>query len=84
MIEVNTVELKTHLGKYLRKVREGETIRVTSHGHPIASVVQYNSVGNSVPIKPTRSMVDLRELRGIKRRRAINGLQVLLNDRSRR
>ncbi len=84
MIEVNTVELKTHLGGYLRKVRQGETIRVTSHGHPIARIERYSSAGNDMIIEPTRSMDDLRKIRGIKPRQTVDSLQVLLNDRSRR
>ena len=84
MIVVNTVELKTHLGMYLRKVRQGETIRVTSHGHPIANIVQHGSAGNNELIEPTRSMDELRGIQGIKPRHAIDGLQVLLRDRSQR
>ena len=84
MIEINTVELKTHLGAYLRKVQKGETISVTSHGHPIARIERYHTAGERMIQEPTRSIDDLREIPGIVPRKAIDGVELLLNDRSRR
>ncbi|HHY95289.1 MAG TPA: type II toxin-antitoxin system prevent-host-death family antitoxin [Firmicutes bacterium] len=38
MDHVGIRELKNHLGKYLTRVKEGETIVVTEHNHPIATL----------------------------------------------
>lgn len=35
-------ELKTHLGKYLRIVRTGETILITDRGQPVGRIVPAN------------------------------------------
>ena len=84
MIEINTVELKTHLGAYLRKVKKGETISITSHGHPIARIVGFRAAGDPAIQEPTRSMDDLREIDGIVPRKTVDGVALLLSDRSRR
>ena len=41
MIEsgVNIRELKAHLSKYLRKVKEGQTILITERGKPIGRII---------------------------------------------
>ena len=41
MIEsgVNIRELKAHLSKYLRKVKEGHTILITERGKPIGCII---------------------------------------------
>jgi prevent-host-death family protein len=39
MITVPSRELKNRLGKYLRLVREGETVRITDRGNPVAVIV---------------------------------------------
>jgi len=41
MIEsgVNIRELKAHLSKYLRKVKEGHTILITDRGKPIGRII---------------------------------------------
>ncbi len=41
MIEpgVNIRELKAHLSKYLRKVKEGHTILITERGKPIGRII---------------------------------------------
>lgn len=39
MIEVGVRELKNSLSRYLRRVREGETIVVTDRGRPVARIV---------------------------------------------
>ncbi|MGH7856756.1 MAG: type II toxin-antitoxin system Phd/YefM family antitoxin [Candidatus Binatia bacterium] len=44
---VGSRELKTRLGRYLRKVREGATLVVTERGRPVAEVRPIRS-GDSV------------------------------------
>ena len=39
MIEVGVRKLKNSLSRYLRQVREGETIVVTDRGEPVARIV---------------------------------------------
>jgi prevent-host-death family protein len=36
---VNIRELKTHLSKYLRKVKEGQTVLITERGKPIGRII---------------------------------------------
>ena len=84
MITINTVELKTHLGRYLRKVRKGETIDVTSHSHPVAKIVPYAEKEKPLVIEPTRSMEELKSITGIKTRIPIDAVQILLEDRGKR
>ncbi len=36
---VNIRELKAHLSKYLRKVKEGQTILITERGKPIGRII---------------------------------------------
>lgn len=37
-MEVSIRELKTHLSRYLRRVRAGEELTVTLHGRPVARI----------------------------------------------
>ena len=58
MTTVGSRELKTHLGRYLRLVRDGAKIVVTDRGRPVAELV---------PISPERRATDerLRELEAL-------------------
>lgn len=84
MITVSTAELKTHLGRYLRMVRNGETIVVTSHRHSIAQLVPSSPENRLEVIEPTRPMKDLQALTGVQLQKTVDGVSVLLEDRSRR
>lgn len=44
---VSVRELKTHLSEYLRRVRRGESVEVTSHGEVIARLVPPPAVAES-------------------------------------
>ncbi len=83
MIRASTAELKTHLGRYLRMVRNGETVDVTSHRHSVAKLVPYEDEGPSIT-EPVRSMKELKDLRGLRSGRRVKGLKLLLEDRARR
>jgi prevent-host-death family protein len=39
MTSVTVTELKAHLAEYLRRVRDGERLHVTSHGKEVADLV---------------------------------------------
>lgn len=39
MIEVGIRDLRNGLSKYLKRVRQGETITVTEHGEPVARLI---------------------------------------------
>jgi prevent-host-death family protein len=84
MITVSTAELKTHLGRYLRLVRNGESINVTSHRHPIAQLVPSSSESDLDVIEPTRSIEVLRDLTAVPLGKPVDGVDALLADRSRR
>lgn len=38
-IEIGAYEAKTHLPEFLRKVKTGETYRITQRGEPVADLV---------------------------------------------
>lgn len=39
VVEIGTYEVKTHLADFLRKVKAGETYRITQRGEPVADLV---------------------------------------------
>ena len=84
MIMVSTAELKTHLGRYLQMVRKGETIDVTSHRHPIARLVPCSPENHPEVIEPTRPIEELKNLTAVPLRKPVDGVSLLLEDRSRR
>jgi prevent-host-death family protein len=84
MNNVSTAELKAHLGKYLRMVRDGETVQVTSYRHAVARLVPSGGGEESAVVPPTRPVSDLKKLKPIKLSRPVDGVRVLLEDRSRR
>ena len=84
MVTVSTAELKTHLGRYLRMVRNGETIDVTSHRHSVARLVPSSPESHPEVIQPTRPMKDLEALTAVQLRRPVDGVGMLLEERTRR
>lgn len=84
MVTVTTAELKARLSKYLRLVRAGETVLVTSHRHPVAHLVPHPQQ-EPVPLGPTtRPLSDLKEIGGVKPLKPVEALQILIEDRQRR
>ena len=53
MITIGAFEAKTHLSALLERVAQGESIRITRHGKPIARIV---------PDDPERATSDLTEV----------------------
>jgi prevent-host-death family protein len=64
MKSVGAFEAKTHLNELLRRVSDGETIRITRRGVPVAKLVP---VGNDARKDLLATVRELREIRkGIK------------------
>lgn len=83
MITVNVATLKEKLSYYLELVKQGGEVVVTSHRHRVARILPA-SAPDSQPIEPTRPVKDLRKLKGIKPRRSVSAVKMLLEDRQRR
>ena len=85
MKTASVVELKTHLGRYLGLVGQGETVIVTSHRHPVACLLGLRQGTDDLQmIQPDRPVTDLDELAPVRFSRPVDGLRELLNDRHRR
>ena len=83
MTTVNVATLKEKLSYYLRLVRQGQEIVVTSHRHRVARILP-PSAPDAQMTGPSRPVKDLKKIRGIKFRRSVSGVQTLLADRRRR
>ena len=46
--DVGVGELRQHLSVFLRRVAQGETLRVTDHGHPVALLSPIRTTGDDV------------------------------------
>ena len=81
IMKVSTAELKLHLGRYLQMVRNGETIRVTSHSHQVAKIIP--ATENQIPglIEPSRALDELRAIEGVETKKPVDALKSLLDDR---
>ena len=83
MTTVNVATLKEKLSHYLNLVKGGQEVVVTSHRHRVARILPVPAP-NAQPREPSRSVKDLRKLKGIKPRRSISAVKTLLEDRQRR
>jgi len=81
----SVVDLKTHMGRYLARVKRGEMIVVTSHRHPVARLmgVEPDAGGLSL-ISPERPLSELTDLLPVRLSQAIDGVDALIADRQRR
>ena len=70
MKSVGTFEAKTHLNELLKRVSQGESIRITRRGIPVAKLVP---AGESES-KDLKNIV--REIREIRKGASLNGLTV--------
>jgi prevent-host-death family protein len=82
MTIVNVATLKEKLSYYLGLVKEGQEVVVTSHRHRVARILP-PTTPSAEYTKPSRSVKDLKKIKGIKRR-PISAVQTLLEDRRRR
>ena len=83
MILVNVAKLKEQLSHYLKLASRGEEVVVTSHRHRVARILPPSTPGLG-PTRPSRPVKDLRRLTGVKARRGVTALGILLEDRRRR
>ena len=81
MIMVSTAELKARLGRYLRMVRNGETIHVTSHRHAVARLMPVGSQVQPETVAPTRSMQEMADVGPVPLAKPADGVALLLEDR---
>ena len=80
MLTVNVAALREKLIYYLRLVKEGEEVMVTSHRHRVARILPA-SAPKSRPVEPTRDVKALLKLKGVKPRRSVSAVKTLLEDR---
>ncbi|MGH8595570.1 MAG: type II toxin-antitoxin system Phd/YefM family antitoxin [Gammaproteobacteria bacterium] len=83
MVAVNVATLKQKLSHYLKLVKRGEEVVVTSHRHPIARILPWEPRTAQI-IEPTRPTTDVLKVTGVQRRRSVAGVHILLADRRRR
>lgn len=85
MKTASVVELKTHLGRYLGLVGQGETVVVTSHRHAVAWLVRPATDAKAPPIiRPERPTTDIDDLMPVRLPKPVDGLGELMRDRERR
>ena len=70
MKTVGAYEAKTHLPKLLERVAEGETITITKHGVPVATLFAANPAKNT----PVDQVIE--QLRLFRRTHRLGGLSI--------
>ncbi len=80
MNTVNVATLKEKLSYYLKLVKEGQEVVVTSHRHRVARILPA-SVPDSQLTEPCRPVKDLLKLKGVRPRRSVSAVRTLLEDR---
>jgi prevent-host-death family protein len=70
MKTVGAYEAKTHLPKLLERVAEGETITITKHGVPVATLLAANPTKNT----PVNQVIE--QLRQFRRNRRLGRLSL--------
>ena len=80
---VSVATLKEKLSYYLRLVKKGEEVIITSHRHPVGRIVPVS--GQTLRIQaPRRPVKDLALVKGIRLKRSSSAVKTLLDDRRRR
>jgi len=82
MVTVNVATLKEKLSYYLRLVKNGREIIVTSHHHPVAKILPVSAATVRI-IEAVRPVKDVLRLKGVRPRRTVSVVNSLLNDRRR-
>jgi prevent-host-death family protein len=84
MKTVSVATLKSELSRYLRTVRAGGEIIVTTHDHAVAKLVPY-TVNAGITIRPPRLPSErLRGIKNVQTLKPCDPLIGLLEDRARR
>jgi len=81
---VSTAGLKAKLSQYLAEVREGGTVYVTSHGHPVAELSPLAGGGWLGIQEPERPVSDLAKMQIPACPKKIPAEDILRQDRGRR
>jgi prevent-host-death family protein len=85
MKTASVADLKSHLSGYLRRVEKGEELVVTSHDHPVARIVPFRLPATVLKIAPaTRPLSDWGKIKGVKPRKPVDPVALLMEDRARR
>lgn len=84
MKTVAVARLKTRLSQYLRDVRKGEEVVITSHSQPLARIVPMAPREGLAIRRATKKWSDLKDFRGVKPLRPFDPVADLLADRARR
>lgn len=78
-------ELKAKLSSYLAAVRRGETVVVTDRVTPVALLVPYEEADDGLVIEePTAPLRGLKDIPGVRPRRAIDVVTLLRESRDQR
>lgn len=77
-------ELKARLSSYLADVRGGESILVCDRSTPIARLVPSDEDDGLRVREPKRPREDLKRLKGVRPRRAVDVVRLLRSDRDQR
>ncbi len=73
MISVKVSELKAKLSAYLARVKRGETVIVADRNTPIARLAPFETEADDLAvIKSSSSPAELRRIRGVRPKKAVN------------
>jgi len=85
MHRTQIAKFKAHLSQYLARVRRGETVVVCDRKTPIARLVPFTEREEEFVVhEPTRSMPELKSVRGVKLKRGIDLMRILRESRDQR
>jgi prevent-host-death family protein len=86
MLATNIASFKSHLGKFLRRVRQGEEVIVLDRKTPVARLVPYEEkLQHKVAVrKPVDSPGEIGKLSFPPANKGVDTLSVLLEDRGAR
>ena len=85
MQQAQIAELKAHLSQYLARVRRGGTVVVCDRKTPIARLVPFTEREEEFVVsEPTRSVLDLKRVPGVKVKRGIDVVRILRESRDQR
>ncbi len=65
MVAIGAYEAKTHLPRLLDRVKQGETLTITRHGKPVASLVPYQH-GDRQRAEAALARIEARRLRSVR------------------
>jgi prevent-host-death family protein len=77
---VNVARLREKLSYYLNLVKKGEELVVTSHRRRVARLIPASAPSGEIT-EPTRPVEDLHNIKGVKLKRSVSAVRLLLSDR---